>query len=71
VDAYSSWQAVIAGLLAFGAIVVTLWSPEGFYPKFIVAFLFLSLGAIAIWLQQQKENQEKSRTKETQDELLK
>ncbi len=58
-NAYSLWQAIITGLVAFGAIVVTLWPPASFYAKFITAFVFAFFGVLAIWLQSLKDSDDK------------
>jgi hypothetical protein len=70
VDNFSKWQAIITLLLAVGAIIVTFWSPSTFLWKLIIVFLFVVLGIVTVWLQEQKEKCDAASSEATRKELL-
>jgi hypothetical protein len=69
-DTYSALQAVVVLVTALLGAIVTLWPPDNFRVKLVIVFVFLVLGIVAVWLQQQKENQDQRAAESDRAELL-
>ena len=49
---------------------MTFWTPNSFRWKLVIVFLFVVSAIVTVWLQEQKESRDKSRTENAQAELL-
>jgi hypothetical protein len=69
-DIYAKVQSVVVLATAILGVVVTFWPPNSFKIKAALVFLFIVLGLTALFLQEQREKNQKAEVDKAQAELL-